>query len=83
MLAGIEYNTEWQEYVCVDNVGNLISPGYISQYFAKKLKRYGLRRIRFHDLRHTNATLLLEEGVSLKEIQDWMGHKNFQITTDI
>jgi len=47
------------------------------------LKEHGLRKIRFHDLRHTNITLLLESGASLKELQDWAGHANFSTTADI
>jgi integrase len=82
-LAGNSYNMDWIEYVCVDDVGNIIRPGYLSSNFAKFLESVGLRKIRFHDLRHTNASLLLDGGASLKEIQDWLGHKKFSTTADV
>lgn len=50
------YNNEFLAYVCVDEMGNLLKPGYISQNFQTVLKNNNLRKIRFHDLRHTYAT---------------------------
>ena len=41
----------------------------VSQYFTRILVRHNLKKIRFHDLRHTYATLMLHGGVSLKDIQ--------------
>jgi integrase len=82
-LAGDAYNSKWLDFVCVDETGNLIRLDYISNMFPKTLKRLGLRPIRFHDLRHTNITLLLEAGASLKEAQDWAGHANISTTADI
>jgi integrase len=46
------------------------------------LKTSGLRRIRFHDLRHTFATLLIAQGESPKYIQSQLGHSSIQITLD-
>lgn len=83
LLAGSEYNTQWLDFICVDEVGDLITLEYISCSFNRVLAKHGLRHIRFHDLRHTNATLLLEEGATLKELQDWMGHKSMATTADI
>jgi integrase len=82
-LAGSSYNAEWSDFVCVDVIGNLILPEYISRVFPQVIAKNGLRKIRFHDLRHTNATLLLEAGASLKEVQDWMGHKSVLTTGNI
>ncbi|WP_445667253.1 tyrosine-type recombinase/integrase [Paenibacillus sp. FSL K6-1230] len=47
------------------------------------LKKYNLRRIRFHDLRHSCASLLLANGVSLKEIQAWLGYSHYSTTANI
>ena len=41
-----------------------------------------MRIIRFHDLRHSCASLMLANGVSMKQIQDWLGHSTFKITAD-
>ena len=46
------------------------------------MKQQGLRRIRFHDLRHSCASLLLANGISLKHIQEWLGHSDFAITAN-
>lgn len=82
LLHGIEYNTEWNGYVCVDDYGDYIKPDYISRYFPELLQKHGLRKIRFHDLRHTNATLLLANGVLLQELQGWLGHERQSTTAD-
>src|SRR5215471_6210748 len=49
----------------------------------KTLARAGLRRVRFHDLRHTFASLLLQQGESLAYIKEQMGHSSIDITVDI
>jgi integrase len=45
--------------------------------------RAGVTAIRFHDLRHTSATLLLAEGVHAKIVQEWLGHSNIAMTLDL
>ena len=47
------------------------------------LRNYHLRRIRFHDLRHSCASLLLKEGVPMKQIQEWLGHSDISTTANI
>ena len=65
-LCGKCYNKQYLEYICVDEMGNLISPHYLTSAFPKLLEKNGLRRIRFHDLRHSCASLLLANGVPMK-----------------
>lgn len=77
------YNKEFLDYVCVDDIGNLLRPDYLSQHLQTVLKRNNLKHIRYHDLRHSCASLLLANGVSLKEIQDWLGHSDFSTTANI
>lgn len=77
------YNQEYLDYVCVDQIGNLILPDYITSAFAAFLKNNNLRKIRFHDLRHTCASLLLKNGISMKQIQEWLGHSDFSTTANI
>ena len=46
------YNKDYLGYICVDEMGKLLSPHYLTEAFAKLLKKHGLRKIRYHDLRH-------------------------------
>ena len=70
-------------YVFVDAMGNLIQPDSVTTGFPQLLKENGLRRIRFHDLRHSCASLLLANGVPMKMIQEWLGHSDFSTTANI
>ena len=70
-------------YIYTDVLGNRIKPDYLSGEFPEFLEKHGFKRIRFHDLRHSCASLLLANGVSLKEIQEWLGHSTFKTTADI
>ena len=82
-LCGNSYNKEWLEYICVDDCGNLIRPDYVTETFLKLLKKRKLKQIRFHDLRHTCASILLKNGANMKEIQAWLGHSTYNTTADI
>jgi len=64
-------------------MGNIIKPGYLTNAFSKLLEKNDMRHIRFHDLRHTCASLLLKNGVSMKQIQEWLGHSDFSTTANI
>lgn len=77
------YSLEYLGYVYVDELGELIKPNYISSQFPKFLKSNGLRPIRFHDTRHSCASLLLRSGVSMKEIQAWLGHSDYSTTANL
>ena len=61
----------------------LIQPDSVTTGFPQLLKENGLRRIRFHDLRHSCASLLLKEGVPMKQIQEWLGHSDISTTANI
>ena len=77
------YNWKNIGYICLTKNGDLIKPDYLTRHFEKIIKEKGLKPIRFHDLRHSCASIMLSNGVSLKEIQLWLGHSNFQTTADI
>ena len=82
-LCGKSYNKAEGVYIYTDALGNRIKPDYLSGEFPKFLEKNGFRRMRYHDLRHSCASLLLANGVPLKQIQEWLGHSSFAITADI
>lgn len=71
------------EYVCRREDGSLLKPSYLTQSFKAILRKKDLPVIRFHDLRHSCASLLLANGFNLKEIQEWLGHSEISTTADI
>ncbi|MPM05394.1 Tyrosine recombinase XerC [bioreactor metagenome] len=82
-LCGNSYGKDYKGYVCVNEMGDLTKPSYITDTFQKVLKRNGLRKIRFHDLRHSCASMLLRNNVPMKQIQEWLGHSDFSTTANI
>lgn len=82
-MCGKSYNKDYLGYICVDEMGRLLSPHYLTEAFAKLLKKHGLRKIRYHDLRHSCASLLLANGVPMKQIQEWLGHSDFSTTANV
>ena len=70
-------------YVCVNTDCSILKPDYVSHKFNPILKNNNLRPIRFHDLRHSCASLLLSNKVSMKNIQIWLGHSSYNTTANI
>jgi integrase len=71
------------DYVFVWKNGNLYNPDYITRSFVKELSVNKLPYMRFHDLRHSTASILHDKGWSLKDIQDWLRHVNIETTGNI
>jgi integrase len=69
---------DWVEsgLVFTTGIGTPIEPRNLNRHFVGLLDKAGLRRIRFHDLRHSCATLLYEQGVEISKIQDILGHSS-------
>lgn len=82
-ICGNCYNYDYDGYVFVDELGERMKPSYLTGYFPQFVQKHGLRRMRFHDLRHSCASLLLANGVPLKQIQEWLGHSDFSTTANI
>jgi len=63
--------------------GTQLLPASVTHAFIKIIRRLGLKGVRFHDLRHTHATLLLRQGVNIKALQERLGHSTITTTLDI
>jgi integrase len=79
-LAAGEIWQDLDRLVFTDAVGRPLDPHRVSSAFQRDREAAGVPRVRFHDLRHTAATLMLSEGVPLAVISDWLGHAGIAIT---
>lgn len=70
------------DLVICTTIGTPVSPSNLSRTYRAIIKRSGLSPIRFHDLRHTHATLLLKQGVNPKIVAERLGHADIRITLD-
>ena len=77
------YNRKYDDFVCVNELGELIRPSYVTQHFSDLLKKYGLRHIRFHDLRHTFTSVLIGQDVPLINVSNFLGHSDLSTTANI
>ena len=80
-----DYKKEYidSDYVFAWQDGKLYRPDYITRAFQKVLKRNGFLKMRFHDLRHSTASILHDKGWTLKDIQEWMRHASIDMTANI
>jgi integrase len=61
-------------------VGEPCDPTTLRRRFERAVKKAGVRKVRFHDLRHTFGTRMAAAGVSMRTLQEWMGHRDFATT---
>lgn len=81
----LAFGGEYQEnqYVFKWPDGHPYSPDYLSHRFNELLKKHNLPHIRFHELRHSCASMLISMGWSLKDVQEWLGHADIKMTANI
>lgn len=80
-LAG-KTKLDERDFVFIDPAGGPLRPTRLSSRFERRLQAAGLRKIRFHDLRHTHATHALQVGVHPKIVSERLGHSSIAITLD-
>ena len=73
---------EDRDLVFANDTGGLVHSNSLALRFRRLIERAGVPSIRFHDLRHTCATLLLAQGVHPKVVQERLGHNNIAETLD-
>lgn len=71
------------DYVMVWEDGHLMRPDYLTRAFQKQLAKHGLPKMRFHDLRHSTASVLFDLGMSLEEVKNWLRHTDIETTSNI
>lgn len=82
LLGGCYYMGD-QDYICLDVTGHLLKPNYVTNKFSELVKKHGLKKITFHGLRHSCATMLYDQGQDMKMIQIWLGHSTPVTTATI
>lgn len=70
------------DYVCVNEIGELLKPDYVTHKFKELLETNNMKPIRFHDLRHSCLSLLVHNNFNMKLVQDYAGHADFTITAN-
>lgn len=80
-LFGKEYNSN--DYILKWDDGRPFAPDYVSQTFPRLLEKNDLPHIRFHELRHSCASFLINSGFTLRDVQEWLGHADIKMTANI
>jgi integrase len=76
--------SEVPEWVFTNEAGRMLDPeNFRNRVWLKLLAKAGMRRIRIHDLRHTFASLLIQQGESLAYVKEQMGHHSIRVTVDV
>jgi len=80
--VGEAWNNE-NNLVFTNKTGGFLSYRTVYDCFKRVMKKLDYVEVRFHDLRHSCASLLLANGVPMKQIQEWLGHSDFSTTANI
>ena len=71
------------DYVFCSPTGGILEPGSQRKRLQLLLENCGMEKIRFHDLRHSCASMLIAMGWTLKDVQEWLGHADIKMTANI
>jgi integrase len=77
-LGGKSFNPEG--FICIWDDGRVLEPDYVTSRFNRFLKEKKLPHINYHGLRHSSASLLINNGCTLKEVQEWLGQASSKST---
>ncbi|GAC1358191.1 MAG: hypothetical protein NVS4B11_23470 [Ktedonobacteraceae bacterium] len=82
--AKAELGSEWEDskYVLTNSKGGFLVESQLYTLYKRLLKRAELPNIRFHDLRHSAATIMISMGVNVKVVQEVLGHSKINMTLD-
>jgi len=80
LICVASYCKTYLKYILRNKTGERMRPGYVTEHYSLILKKNNLKKIRFHDLRHSCASLLYANDVDLKAIQEWLGHSTITTT---
>ena len=85
VVKRVELGPAWMNtgFVFTDEIGGPLDPARVSKEFARVRKHAGIGGVRFHDLRHTNASIMLLAGVHPKVVSERLGHSSIMVTMDI
>lgn len=71
------------EYLFCRSDGSVMRPDTLTRSFQRELARHNLPAMRFHDLRHSTASILFDRGWSLEDVKNWLGHSDIETTSNI
>ena len=83
MELSLKTNISFKYVVSDYTTGKVMSPDYITRTFGRLLKKHNLKHIRFHDLRHSFASIANEMGMTLFDISIALGHSSTSVTSKI
>ena len=70
-------------YILTRGNGKPLRPDCLTRSFQRRLKKMGLPKMRFHDLRHSTASILFDSGMPLEEVKNWLRHSDIETTSNI
>lgn len=78
-----EKSSTSSDYIFCRDDGSPMRPDTLTRSFQRVLHQHNLPQMRFHDLRHSTASILLDKGWSLEDIKNWLGHSDIETTSNI